>query len=632
MATTLLADKLATWQKVRHGCKNMRSESDLESLLESQGQQSVHWAAVTAARTAIRAIPFGVLAAYDDHKVIDDLLPVFRFCIMSWAASNIPTYDFSHRAYLASGDMLTDRLRGNSAFFATAKSAIEAIEAAYYRREWEKEHEFGHTVIHSATECLNYARSASSSIISKYQLPQYKSGMNDEALDAAESRVSKALFDAIGADVSWLSKHSDRPKAARRLTARKLWLTEPPELWIDIWKESKRRLLENEHSENYAVWIDWYERRIRGERAAFDIPGDKGRVEDKKILRRLAEASDEDFWGKGHEYVNATLKGWLDEARARVAPPIVVVPASGVALGSSVAIGVTFKAELETFPLPQNRNVLSFGSTPEGRISIDASALADQMRNDQGAQDRYAEAVCEAKAVLDRCQRSNAGARLTRLLENYLAAAGEVLNDANPSLIVQRGERLRQELAGYDKPDSLLAPLADDLLLDLKGWLTAHNMMVGLDPVLNAADLAMLGPDRQPALIPPSEIREKVQQADDADILDEGVAEIVLESADLAPTIPDATDRRTLWSVEVARNLIWESIGIALNPSNAEAQAAAMISVSGIRAFCGSITHAKYIIENREWILSRLGSTPTLRDLITRLADRLEEVTPYGSK
>jgi hypothetical protein len=321
MATTLLADKLATWQKVRHGCKNMRSESDLESLLESQGQQSVHWTAVTSARTAIRAIPFGLLAAYDDHKVIDDLLPVFRFCIMSWAASNIPTYDFSHRAYLASGDMLTDRLRGNSAFFATAKSAIEAIKAAYYRREWEKEHEFGHTVIYSATECLNYARSASSSIISKYQLPQYKSGMNDEALDAAESRVSKALFDAIGADCSWLSKHSDRPKAARRLTARKLWLTEPPELWIDIWKESKRRLLENEHSENYSVWIDWYERRIRGERAAFDIPGDKRGIEDKKILRRLAEATDEDFWGKGHEYVNATLKGWLDEARERVAPP-----------------------------------------------------------------------------------------------------------------------------------------------------------------------------------------------------------------------------------------------------------------------------------------------------------------------
>jgi hypothetical protein len=31
--------------------------------------------------------------------------------------------------------------------------------------------------------------------------------------------------------------------------------------------------------------------------------------------------------GKGHEYVNATLKGWLDEARARLAPPEILGPA-----------------------------------------------------------------------------------------------------------------------------------------------------------------------------------------------------------------------------------------------------------------------------------------------------------------
>jgi hypothetical protein len=366
VAALLLGAADGEWQKGDMDSVNMRSESDLESLLESQGQQSVPWAAVTAARTAIRAVPFGILAAHDDHKVIDGLLPVFRFCIMSWAASYISTYDFSHRAYFASGKMLSDLPSGNSAFVATAKSAVEALEAAHYKRVWETESEFGHTVIYSATECLNYASSASRSIISKYQLPQYQSGMNDEALDAAESRVSKALFDAIGADSSWLSKHSDRPKAVRRLTARKLWPTEPPELWIDIWKESKRRLLENEHSENYAVWIDWYERRIRGERAAFDIPGDKYRKEDKKILRRLAEATDEDFWGKGHEYVNATLKTWLDEARVREAPPV-VVEVSGIAMGSSMATAVAAAVEHE--PLPSHiATVLQNQASPQAQI------------------------------------------------------------------------------------------------------------------------------------------------------------------------------------------------------------------------------------------------------------------------
>jgi hypothetical protein len=358
----LLGGGAQEWQKAEMDAVNVRSESDLESLLGSHGQQSVPWAAVIAARTAIRAIPFGILAAHDDHKVIDGLLPVFRFCIMSWAASNIPSYDFSLGPYFASGEMLSDRQSGNSAFVATAKSAIEAIEADYYKRVWEKEPEFGHMVIYSATECLNDARSASKSIISKYQLPQYESGMNDEALDAAESRVSKALFDAIGTDGIWLSKHSDRPKAARRLTERKLWLTEPPELWIDIWKESKRRLLESKYLAHYAVWIDWYERRIRGERAAFNIPGDKGRIEDKKILRRLAEATDEDFWGKGHEYVNATLKGWLDEARARVALPPITAKASGSFDLTGDAAGT-----VQT-PLKQITNILQNQASPQAQI------------------------------------------------------------------------------------------------------------------------------------------------------------------------------------------------------------------------------------------------------------------------
>ena len=215
------------------------------------------------------------------------------------------------------------------------------------------------------------------------------------------------------------------------------------------------------------------------------------------------------------------------------------------------------------------------------------------------------------------------------MLENYLAATGKTLEQAKPSLIVQRGERLRQELATYELTDNFLDPIADDLRNDLIGWRTAHNMMVGLDPVLDAFDLAMLGPDSRPALMPPEEIREKLWQADAAGLLEEGDAEIVDEAIALAPTSPDASDRRTLWSIEVVRNLFSESMGIALNPFNSDAQASGLIIASGFKAMCGSINHAKYIVENREWILSRLGSTPTWRDLIERLADRLGNITPY---
>jgi hypothetical protein len=148
--------------------------------------------------------------------------------------------------------------------------------------------------------------------------------------DEANRPVSaEAVFwMSVGDDCAWLERPSNSKDAAVSLAHFQLWQSKQPTNWFREWGVLVYQL--RQLDPNYSVWIDWYERRIRGERAAFDIPGDKGRIEDKKILRRLAEATDEDFWGKGYEYVNATLKGWLDDARARVAPPPILVEASGI--------------------------------------------------------------------------------------------------------------------------------------------------------------------------------------------------------------------------------------------------------------------------------------------------------------
>jgi hypothetical protein len=548
---------------------------------------------VISSRAALRGLPYGIPENRKNPAQKALILGIFRCLLISWTKGKVPN---ERSIYRDIHPTITD-LRHISDFLHSA-----------FRFQDKAAADYGYAIAFAASGSVRSA--------------EY---VTKAARSSRKRFAQKAFWEVINSDCEALNS-SKKYNAVNLLSAKALWPIEAPNGWNEIWEACKLDLLKMDSLTSYQIWIDWYERRIRGERAAFDIPGDKRRVEDKKILRRLAEATDEDFWGKGHEYVNATLEGWLDEARERVAPP---APINAEVSGT---FDITGDATAELGPLPpppQNRNVLSFMSSPEGRIAIDATALADQLRTNQGAQDRYDEAVSEAKAALDRCKRSNAGARLNRFLENYLAATGDTITDAKPSLIVQRGERLRQELAAYDNPDSFLDPLADDLLLDLKGWLTAHNMMVGLDPVLNASDLAMLGPDRQPELIPPAEIRQKVEQADEADLLEEGVADTVIEATNLAPEVPDANNRRTIWSIEVVRNLIIESIGIALNPFNVEAQAAAFNAVTGFKAFCGSIEHAKYIVENRDWILKRLGSTPTLRGLIERLADRLEAITPF---
>jgi hypothetical protein len=330
--------------------------------------------------------------------------------------------------------------------------------------------------------------------------------------------------------------------------------------------------------------------------------------------------------------VNPTLKGWLDEARARFALPV------GMAEEKSEALALI--PAVPNMPL-QNRNSISFQADADGRIAINADALADHLRADAGARDRHEEAVNEARNALNRCHGNNAAARLTGLLTNYLLAAGENLEAAKPSLLVQRGERLRQELARYEAPDHMLPPVADDLLLDLKGWLTAHNMVVGLDPVLNAMDTAMLGPDRQPALIPPDEIREKAREAEEADLLQDGVIEVVEEAADLAPAVPDADDRHTIWSTEMVRNLMIETASVALNNPATTGTVVAVgavlssglaVGIVGGVSIMGSIKAAEYLVTHKEWVLARLGNTPTWQALITKLADWLEKMTPFEPK
>jgi len=127
-----------------------------------------------------------------------------------------------------------------------------------------------------------------------------------------------AFWQNVENDCNWLAENGGNDSVVRKMTGRSLWSDHPQKGWLQEWEELAARL--RTIDPGYKVWINWFDRRINGERAAFDIPGDKERKEDKKILIRLADATDEDFWGQGAEYVNHTLQGWIDGAREQVKP------------------------------------------------------------------------------------------------------------------------------------------------------------------------------------------------------------------------------------------------------------------------------------------------------------------------
>lgn len=584
------------------------SGNELQLWLASKKQYRGHWAASLATRIALRALPIALEDAGKQKWQIELALMAFRCAVLAWGSTVFPSTKMRKACFAASEAALgAFKRRPDGEEAADASTfALFAVERAAYAAS---------TAVSNVDDSIQAASACAK------QSNFFMKGLLESG------PVKSLLDDALDYDCELLENSSYPHKAAKELLLRSLWEFGKPNAWSRSWEISRNKLLAADEDRSFLVWLEWFDRISIGFIEAFEIPGDVDQKENKAILYQLASESDKFFWDKGAIFVNNRLQRWIDDAQARCSQPV------SFEAGQTIEIDGLPAAKFGPAPVPsQNRNVLSFKATSEGRIAIDAIAMAGHMRTDQDAQDRYAEAVSEARLAFDRCQTSNAGARLTRLLQNYLAATGDALEQAKPSLIVQRGERLRQELTAYENPDSFLDPIADDLRNDLIGWRTAHNMMVGLDPVLNAADLAMLGPDSQPALIPPDEITEKVRQADEAGLIETGDAEIVIEGIALAPMPPDLNDRRTIWSVEVIRNLFSESIGIALNPSNADAQASGLIIVSGFRAACGSIDHAKYIVENREWILDRLGSTPTWRELIGILASRLEAITPFDPK
>lgn len=255
------------------------SREELEVWLKDKPADFVQ---VIATRFALRVLPYAFRKNTSNEWVAVHSIVLFRASAIPWGARNFPFYDMHasvKRASQAAVDVIHNRIAwSHSGSYSIATSAADLTRPAVYA-------EF-------LSESFGVYR--------------------------ADSRYS-ALSANLSADCDWLDKTSSPPTDASRLTHEPLWPAGELEGWAEEWGAATRRLAAL--GQGYDVWIDWYNRRVKGERSAFDIPGDHDRTEDKKILARLADATNEDFWDKGAEYVNTTLQGWIDEARERVAPP-----------------------------------------------------------------------------------------------------------------------------------------------------------------------------------------------------------------------------------------------------------------------------------------------------------------------
>jgi hypothetical protein len=243
------------------------------------------WSQVMAARAALQVIPYAFNRRMQKKWYKSNALVLLRSSILSWTIVN---------ARNSNVDLIYN-----------IKKISDACDNSSISAE-----AFGQNNV-------SYAFDTSSNAIRTASGITHSIRASDALADAALATFNDAnricVWRNCSCDCDWLSSQSDADLAAYTLTRVPLWSVSEPDDWQQTWRYAEA-LLSN-LDPTYQVWIDWYNRRIEGHEAAFYIPGDIDRVHDKAILARLADATDQDFWGKGATYVNTTLQGWIDEAR-----------------------------------------------------------------------------------------------------------------------------------------------------------------------------------------------------------------------------------------------------------------------------------------------------------------------------
>lgn len=548
------------------------------------------WGPALSTRAAFRVLPCVFSNEISPDWVGRYALPLFYSLFVSWSTYTRPIKGHKLAAEFSSNLLHSAALSPETeAFYASGMRALVGATAAKEKKV--------------KVESSARAMQAFEQIFSRRALAE----------------LPRSLFWlSASTDCRWLGKQPD----TRNIHAQRLldFPLIPVEFFTDWKRELKAafaRLLTIDSS--FWVWVNWVNQVVYGSGFNFvqDNSLENGRARDRQVAVNIVRSMQSQFATRSVASLNGLVAEWVEEANQDST--------------SEHDVGISIPA--------QNENAISFKASSFGRIALSFNPSIEALRDDPDSRDRYEEVIHTATDLLNNCRGSNSAGRLVVFLENYLDAAGAGLDNVRASLLVQRGERLRQELLAYQSAETLLPPISDDILLDLRAWQSAHNMFVGLDPALMARDTAQFGPDNRTANVPPHEIKQVALEADVAGLLAARVADVIVEATELAPDSPDPFNRRTVWSFETGRNLIIEVFNLALKHPIKSVSAGFGLGVVmqplGVVGALGSVAvgampAAEFLLSHREWIETRLGDTPTWRALFADLCDWLDRNTPLG--
>jgi hypothetical protein len=230
-------------------------------------------AVVFAARAALRVIPvlasaFGLPDRILNQAQSDTVLRTFRCMAAAWAVAAYPGHVAELHAAAATG--------GAKSKVATASEEVATAREVEAAAAWASSAAGGGHVI----EVVAFA--------------SYAVGYAIEAAAGRNREASRDVLNCCAADAEILDQEYSPVTLALSST---LWPSLPR--WASIaWAHLKRALLNA--NEDWRVWTDWYDARLRGDAA-------------DQVLEVARPTIPDEVWDQGPKVVNARLKGWYIE-------------------------------------------------------------------------------------------------------------------------------------------------------------------------------------------------------------------------------------------------------------------------------------------------------------------------------
>jgi hypothetical protein len=517
-----------------------------KELLEWLKDKPADWAQVIAARAALRVLPsaFAHDSNDSDKWMKASAIAFFRAVALPLIAFDFPDRDMSETIHLAGRSLAATGAHSH---------AYVAIDQA--------------TMTFTSHEAM---------IGAKFQNIISFTGSTIDCEIQSLGGESSRVWLIVSEDCSALESDDDSDTAVSRLRSH----TFAEELGFDRvgeWASVSKRLYALDPT--YEVWLNFYDRRILGEISAFDIPGDSNRVEDKKILAALADATNEDFWSKGATYVNTTLQGWIDEARERVKPK----------------------------DYTQNPLAIGFGANPAGEVDVLPDMAGNRVLSDDDARDRHHIARSEARAAFAASSRDLTQAfEFDAILSDYLSALGEDVEAIRPSMLVLCGDKLRRLRAEYRSPASSKPPLAEAQAFALENWERAHNALVGIDPFLSAIERQSYGPDVPVIVIQLDAIKAVIDNAREAGVASAAAQDVLTDAVANVPAGATPDERRYRFSIESLKNFIRGTADLARK--------------HGGKAAVGGYGASLWMQRNVEWLRDLFAGEQSILDIINWIA------------